>query len=163
MRTRSVSGGPDRCRGFTMIEMLIVLFIAVSVLGLATSLLVRANRRFRESTRAADAHVEMGLATGRMAADIRASSGAAAEGGALVLAGSDGSRIVWSLKERRLVRSSPGGERTWRAGVTSMNVITERPRAAASLVEVTMRTERGGDVRGHTFYVGASPRAVEAR
>ena len=68
----------------------------------------------------------MGLATGRMAGDIRASSGAAVEGGALVLTGADGSRIVWSLKERRLVRSGPGGERAWRAGITSMKVTVER-------------------------------------
>jgi hypothetical protein len=146
-----------------MIEMLIVLFIAVSVLGLATSLLVRANRSFRDSTRAADAHVEMGLATGRMAADIRASSDAAAEGGALVLAGPDGSRTVWRLKERRLVRSGPGGERTWRAGIMSMEVTAEKARSGVPFVEVAYQAERGGDARGRVFYVGASPRVAEAQ
>ena len=72
-------------------------------------------------------------------------------------------QVSAGLSVGRANATGPGGERTWRAGILSMKVTAEKERSGVPFVEVTLQTERGGEVRGHMFYVGASPRAMGAQ
>lgn len=161
MTTAPASQKPALEAGFTLIEILVVLFLVASVLGLATTLLVRANQRFRGATNAADAHIEMGFAADLVARDIRTASNATANDDSLTLTAADGSHIVWSLRDGRLTRSSSQGERTWRAGLAGLSVMTERAKSGTPFVEVTLETKPAKDGRSQVFYVGASPRVNE--
>ena len=146
---------------FTLIEIVIVLFVVGSVMGLAAKTTFEANRRFRDASRLADARVEIGLAAERMARDIKEASLAEVREGVLVLTRRDGSVVSWSLEESRLVRGGVGSRRPSRARLYGMAVSVGGPTGSgAPFVEVTLTLEPPGRSRGQTFYVAARPRVA---
>jgi prepilin-type N-terminal cleavage/methylation domain-containing protein len=148
-------------RAFTLIEIVIVLFVVGSVMGLAAKTVFEANRRFRDASRLADARVEIGLAAERIARDIKEASLAEGRAGVLVLTRRDGSVLTWGIENARLVRVSPEGRRHGLARLAGMAVSVAEPAGpGAPFVEVTLTSAPAGGARGQTFYVGARPRVL---
>lgn len=157
------SSDSSRRAGFTLIEILVAMALVCSALGFATALIVNANKRFRSGVDAADAHIDMRRAADRLAGDIRGASKAAAGDKSLALTGADGSRIIWRLREGRLVRTGAEGEMTWRTDLADMKVAAKRVRPGSPFIEIALEVKGAEDKRGQVFYVGACPRVTEGK
>lgn len=154
MTTARADPGRGPRSGFTLIEMILVMFLLAAVLGLVITTIVRAQRRFRRAARAAEARAEIARAAERILKDIRGARGAhvTKENGALVLVRPDGERIEWRLREGRLVRTAPEDEFVSRARPSGFRVKIEEEAGRSPFVEVGLELDgRPAPV----FYVGA--------
>jgi type II secretory pathway pseudopilin PulG len=151
-----------RCASaYTLVEILIVLFVVGSVTGLAAKTAFEANRRFRDASRLADARVEIGLAAERIARDIKGASLAEGRDGMLVLTRRDGTCLTWGIEDALLVRVSPEGSRRSLARFAQMTVSVSEPTGhGAAFVEVTLTSAPAGGCPGQTFFVAARPRVA---
>lgn len=172
--------------GFTLFEVIVVMFLVAAISGVIMTTLVGAERRFKRAARSAEARSEVARAAERMIGDIRSARGAAEEKGALVLLLPDGERlegnergdriespkrIEWRLVEGRLVRKAPGDESATRARLSGFRVKVEGEAARSPFVEVGIELDAprplgrttGPKPRGEVLYMGARPRAGWAR
>ncbi len=169
--------------GFTLFEVLVVMFLLAAISGLIMTTLVSAERRFKRAARAAEARSEVERAAERMVGDIRSACDAAEEEGALVLVLHGGERggrgdrierlerIEWRLADGHLVRKAPGDESATRARLSSLSVKVEGETGRSPFVEVGIELDAprplgrttGPKPRGTVLYVGARPRAGGAR
>jgi len=157
---------PDKAarsgRAFTLIEMLVAISLIAVALGVATTLLMSAHKRFRRATDAASARARLAIAADRMLADVRGASAAEETGGALVVARPDGN-VTWSSREGSLVRKSGGDEHVYDLGLAAMRVAVE-DRGGAPFVEVAFELARAakrgtpGAPPAPVLYVAAAPR-----
>lgn len=153
-----------RSRAFTLLEMLVALGLITAAMGVATTLLMSGRRRFRRATEAAYARACLSLAADRMVADIRGSSGAKEEGGALVVLKPDG-KVTWFARGGALVRECGGDEHVYDLALAGMRVTSPRP--AEAFVEVafelaSVAKRRVPGAPAPVLYVAASPRLKEA-
>ena len=153
-------------RAFTLFEALVAIGLVAAALGTATTLLVSAHRRFRRATTAADARVRLAFATDRMVADVRGSSDAEEDGGALVLAHPEG-KVAWRLREGDLVRVAGDRESAYDVRLSGMSVAVGEREGAGPFVEVVLELAGSGREGGSMppargVYLAASPRMAGA-
>jgi len=157
---------PDRSkcagRAFTLIEMLVAISLVTVALGVATTLLMSAHRRFRSATDAASVRARLVLAADRMLADIRGSSGAEKKDQALVITRPDG-KVTWSVGEGSLVREMGEEEHVYDFGLAAMRVEVEKRPGGAPFVEVEFEIGSHGLRRvpgapAPVLHIAAAPR-----
>jgi type II secretory pathway component PulJ len=168
--------------GFTLFEVIVVMFLLAAIMGAVMTTLVGAERRFKRAGRAAEARAEVARAAERMVKDIRSACDAAEEKGALVLVLHGGERggrgdrierlerIEWRLADGHLVRKAPGDRSATRARLSGFRVKVEelaKEAGRSPFVEVGIEIEApralgrttGPKPKGTVLYVGARPRA----
>lgn len=97
-------------KGFTLIELVLVLALAGLVLGLAAQPLQRAIDAAFSSQRLADAQSDLGAALDRMARDVRSNNASCLDEETLELTSpGDGTTLTYRLEERRLVLDAGDG------------------------------------------------------
>jgi len=149
-------------RAFTLMEMLVAIGIVTVALGIATTLLMSAHKRFRSATDAASVRARLVLAADRMLADIRGSEGAEEEDGALVVTAPEGN-VTWSLRKGSLVRKFDGDEHVYDLRLAAMRVEVEKRPGGAPFVEVAFELgsppkQRVPGAPAPVLYVAAAPR-----
>jgi len=159
-------------RAFTLIEILVAIGTITVALGVATTLLMSAHKRFRLATDAAGVRARLALAADRMLADIRGSAGAEETDGALVLTKPDATKldatkpnggVTWSLRKGSLVRESGGDEHVYDLGLAAMRVEVEKRPGGAPFVEVAFglgfaKRRRVPSAPAPVLYVAGAPR-----
>jgi prepilin-type N-terminal cleavage/methylation domain-containing protein len=161
MRQSSKGALPDRA--YTLIEVLMVIIVLGSVLGIAGAFLIRTYHRIGASSEIIDTHIDLGIAADLMERDIRESAAISAEDGSLRLTRVDGANVEWSVRVKALMRNTSDGTRAWRTPIAAMTVDVGRPRPASVYVEAVIESEASRDTPRQTFYVCARQRIGETQ
>jgi len=157
--------GAGSFRGFSLLELMVVIAVTGCLLVLVASVMHQAKWRLGPAAAAADARGELELARARLLSDIRgACSAEIAQGGSeLRLTGPDSRAVVWSVAGGRLIRTAgPDSRKVFAAQLAGGQFRVSADKAATRFVETTLRLPSGkGSSEPRLVYVASRTRTAE--